>query len=213
MRYFLTLALLMTIASQSAAGTLTKGTTNHKIMIKDSCVSGAGCATVLKLSLMTTLEAQLSPLEVNEFSPNSVLQGNFPLGPAASFRLSDDPNYQAGDTSVKINRTTVFNNISWKQSITMSWKDGRLLVKAKISANQQLGDFAAQEPMGLSKTKALLLSSATTLMSLVGDNLGDQFLNVSGPAATFIKTSNTVQPKSNGDVKLQSAQSLKGTKI
>ncbi len=209
MKCLITLVVLLALAATASAGNVTKASIKHQLSIKDNCLAGDGCATALGFSLTTTMEADITQLEADGFSPNTLIQGSFPLGPSSSFRLSEDPNYLPGDTSVKINNTTVFNNIAWKKTISMRWDKGKLKLKAKISAKQNLGNFSP-DAEAIAKTQSKLVSPTQVLITLIGDNLNDQFLNLVAPAATSVSTSNSAKPK-KGATQFQSKQSISGT--
>lgn len=209
MRFLLTLILLYMLPVSASAGSITKASLKHQSTVTDKCPAGDGCATALGLSLSTSIEADITPAEAAGFSPNTLIQGSFPLGPTGAFRLSEDPNYQQGDTSVKINSTILFNNVAWKRSISLRWDNGKLKLKAKISAKQNVGNFSPDSDVTV-KSQTKLASPGQVLVTLVADNLNDQFLDLQGGAATSVSTSDSAKPKKTGEVQLQSKVAVRG---
>jgi hypothetical protein len=203
---------LLVIAGDADAGTITKAKVGQKLSTKESCRDGF-CLATLKFTLKTTIEADISLSEAAGFQPNTVVHGSFPLGPSSSFRLTEDPNYEADDTSVKFSSTTVFNGIAWKRTITMSWNDQTLKLAVVTSVNQPLIFPAPVEWQGVPKTSDTKTSAGGLLVSLFAENLGTEFLNLEATVATKFKTSRTTKTTKKGDTVLASNQSIGGGKL
>jgi len=209
MKQFLTVLIAIAIACPCDAGTISRGSIQHKMTNKETCASGA-CDTALKFSFKTSIQGTLSPAELSEFSPNTRIQGNFPIGPSITFRLSEDPGYVNGDTSIKIIKTTIFNNVTWKHSISMRWDKGILNLQAKISTSQKVSNFYPMVWEGLPKSKTNFESAGIGLLSLSADNFGVPFLALSANLASTVATKSSAQSKSNGQTRITTSQKIRG---
>lgn len=190
------------------AASITKGKISHKLSEKETC-AGGNCGATVKASLSTSIEASLNPAEADGFGPDTTVQGTFPMGPYTSFKLTDDPNYQPGDTSVNIAGTVSFNNIAWTRDISLDWADGTLKLNAKVTASPTLGN---QLPLygGMGKTKSKLAYPSPVVVSLIADNGGTEFLNLRGAIPSSTKSSRSTSSKSGSDAKLASTVAIKG---
>ena len=174
--------ICVAIGGRSEAGTITKCKVAQQLSVKETHTRtplGGLSDTTFRFSLTTGLEADTS-VEASGLGPNTLIQGSVPLGPSSSFRLTDDPDYEIGDTSVKFTTTEVFNDIEWKRSIKMRWDKGKLKLTAKVSASQKLNQPATVEWENVAKSKTKNTSPAETLVSLFRRQLRHRILEPAG---------------------------------
>lgn len=212
MKHLLSVVAALAITGSCEAGTITKAKITHQLSIKETYAGGVS-ATTLKFSLVTSLEADISLPEASGFSPATVIQTSFPVGPPASFRLTDDPKYQVGATAVKVRSTTVFNHVTWKRTISMRWDGGKLKLSAKITASQKL---STTSPVQWENVEPSIINTVTPtdlFTSLLGDNDGTEFLNLGTTVPVTISVLNSTAPKTNGSIKFVSTQSIRGAKL
>ena len=212
MKQFVMLVSALLLAGAACAGDVTDSSLNYRIMIQNRCDTG-DCDTMVRLNIVTDLKANLSPTEVLNLGPDTVIRGNFPLGPTASFELNDDPAFVPGSTGVKIHETTTYNGIPWEKKITMDWKDNELRLKATITANAKLSDFEHTPYEDLIKTRTKLKEPSTVRVQLVGENSGADFLTLDGPSIpVYLKVQDSTKSLKDGSIKLKSNQSVQGRK-
>lgn len=208
-RLLLLVALSQPIATGAQAATATRGSVDHKLSIQETSGNGK-TTTTTKFTLKTTFEATLEESEVAQFGPDTRFQGSFPLGPSLAVRLSDDPKYDAGDASARITRTTVFNGLSWKQTIQLKWAQGKLKVTATVTTNRKRSSDALVQWEDVPKTTGQRTAASPVLLSILGDVSGVEFLTVQLLVPATFKTSTSIETKRNGSTNLTSKQSIKG---
>lgn len=213
MRSVITAILVLSLAASGSAASITKSSLKHNVAINETIMNGAGSVSALGLSFSTSLEANLSPEEVGGFSADTVINGSFPLGPKTSFKLTEDPNYHAGSTSVKIADTVYFNDIAWKRSISMAWTGGKLKLVAKITAKPTLNNFASVEWKNLVQSQSKASYGSDVRVSIIADNLGVDFLDASTFVRSSYKASGGAKPSSSGSVKVSSKMGISGNQI
>jgi hypothetical protein len=209
MRHLFTAVAALVIAGSCEAGTITKSNVDHKVSVKETYANGVR-STTLKFTLTTSVEADLTKGETAGFSPDTLIQASFPLGPSASFSLAEDPEYVPGDTSVKVTRSTIFNSVLWKLVVNMRWDGNKLKLTAKATASQQFDKPALIEWEAVPKTKTKRTSNTNLLVSLLADNADVEFLNLGIEVPVTIKTVDTLETKPNGTTKRGANQSIKG---
>lgn len=208
MRTLLAFCAFVGLAVTSSAATVTKGSLKHNVSISDTSFAEGGSATTMGFSHATSLEAALIPGDIANFNGNTLITGNFPLGPQSYFRLNDDPNYQPGATSVKIADTVLFNRIEWKRSISMSWTDDSLKITAKVSAKPKLEDYATIEWRNTVKSQFKTANTDFTTITVIAENEDTDILTLSTEVQAQHKVSGSAKPSSKGTVKVASKQSI-----
>src|SRR5688572_25687353 len=190
MRLLVSIAAAIAVAGSSAAGTVTKGKVTHKLTINEIYTNG-NVATTQKLSLTTSLEADLLPTEVDGFGSETRIHVSFPIGPSISFRLDDDPNYEAGDTSIKINEAVLFNGVEWKTTISMRWTGGVLKLNGKATGSQKVDGASPVAQLALPKINTTRETTTDLVLGLSADNAGTGFLRLVATVPATIKTTDS----------------------
>ena len=209
MRLLLSMAITLAVAGSCAAGTITGARVSHKLTTSDTFTNG-NVATTQKLSLSTSLEADLLPTEVDGFGSQTRIHVSFPVGPDISFRLDDDPNYVAGDTAIRINKSILFNGIEWKTTISMRWSGLVLRLSVRAIGSQKVQRPSLVQQLALPKAATTLETTQDLVLGVSGDNSGDGFLRLVGTVPVLIKTTDSSQTARSGATKIGSKQQIKG---
>lgn len=209
MKSLLSIMALLCLATSALAADIVKASTKSSISISDTVHSSGESASALGFSHTTTLEVALIPGEAAGFNTDTLITGNFPLGPNPYFRLSEDPHYHTGATSVKISDTISHNRIEWKRSITMSWTDDSLKLVSKISAKPKLNDFTSTDWQHTVKSQFKTGYTDSQTVTLIAENDSTDVINISCALVRKCKASGSAKPGSKG-VKVSSKQSSSG---
>lgn len=204
-----TLALLCLTPTLSASD-IVKASAKSSISVSDTVYTGSESASALGFAHSTTVELALIPGTSANFNADTIISATFPLGPRPYFKISEDPHYHDGATSIKISDSITHNRIQWKRSITMSWTDDKVKLVAKISAKPKLDDFTPTDWEHTVKSQFKQAYSSALPMSLIAENDGTDFIDTSATLHTSYKVSGAVKPSSKGSVKVSSKQSESG---
>ena len=192
-------------AGTSAFGAVAEDVSLGAILKTTSDCDGANCTGQGKMSGKVTYIISLSAAEESQLvSDTSVTLSQLPIIGTIPLLLSEDPNFQNGDTSAKIKKTIpaalgVGPPSDLNITANLKWGNGQLVIKASAKL---VGTFSAPFPL-LTKSKDSKIAPFPVLATVEGPLVMPTYTApIAVPCVVKQNQTITAEPDNTGQLKL-----------